>query len=99
MCGTHVKETPLSFGLKDQHRERREDQRPEEAGSAQLPRQLPLARSWEHPLHDADGVERREDVDELEDGVVRDRMRAEEVCVPRQEDEGVKDLGYEGDAW
>ena len=93
---TYRHETPEL--LKDQHGKRRQNNRSSQHRSAKLPRQLPLARPGVDPLHDAENVKGGEDVEGLEDDVPGGVL-TEEVEVAGAEDEGVEDLGDEGDAF
>lgn len=95
---THVEHAPLILALEDQHGEGRQQEGAEEARRPQLPGQLLLASPGEDPLHQADDVERGEDVEDLEYYVVHILAAAEQVGVAGEEDDAVEHLGNERDA-
>lgn len=95
---TYVEHAPLVLALEDQHGEGRQEEGAEEARRPQLPGQLLLASPGEDPLHQADDVERGEDVEDLEYYVVHILAAAEQVGVAGEEDDAVEHLGDEGDA-
>ena len=94
---THMYKTPVLFLFKDEHDKGRQYQRPAQGDSTHLPRHLALPRAGEHPLHDAQDVEGRDDIEGLEDDVpcwVVFRA-VKQVEVARAEDCSVEDLGDE----
>ncbi len=91
-------ETPPLRRIKDEHHKRRDDHAQHQDQGAQLPGDLALAGARVDEAHDGDGVEGREQVEDFEEVVPRVRL-AEEVRVARHEDEGVEELGQEGDTW
>lgn len=95
---TYVEHTPLVLALEDQHGEGRQEEGAEEARCPQLPGQLLLASPGEDPLHQADDVERGEDVEDLEYYVVHVLAAAKQVGVAGEEDDAVEHLGDERDA-
>jgi len=95
-----VNKPPQTALLQDEHGKRREQQAPAEHDGAHLPRKLPLSAAGEHPLHHAEDVEAREEVEGLKDDIPDGLLLVgvEEVDVARAEDGGIQDLGNEGDA-
>lgn len=95
---TYVEHAPLILALEDQHGEGRQEEGAEEARRPQLPGQLLLASPGEDPLHQADDVERGEDIEDLEYYVVDILAAAEQIGVAGEEDDAVEHLGDERDA-
>lgn len=93
----YVEKAPLIIRLEDQHGEGRDEQRAEETACPKLPSQLSFSSPGEGPLHDGNGVEGGQDVDNLEDAVVEHLVCAKKIGISREEDEAVEDLGYERD--
>ncbi|KAJ6442577.1 mannosylphosphorylation protein (Mnn4) [Purpureocillium lavendulum] len=92
---TYRREAPDA--LKDEHHKWRQHERDAQDAAAHLPRQLALARPRVDPLHDAEDVKRRQDVEDLEEQVPH-RVLDEDVEVARAEDEGVEALRDKGHA-
>jgi hypothetical protein len=93
---THLAETPAYGIQKDHHNEGRQDCNADQNHGAQLPGDLALAGAWVDVTHDGDGVEGREQVEDLEE-VIPFVGFFEEVCVAGDEDERVEELCEEGD--
>jgi hypothetical protein len=83
--------------LEDHHDKGRQNQRASQDKRAELPSNLPLTRARVEPLHDAQDVETREQVEDLEDEVPNIALH-EDVEVSCAEHEGVEELGDERDA-
>lgn len=87
-------EAPELLFLKEQHYKRAQHKAATQRHSAQLPRNLPLSAPREHPLHNAQDVEARDQIEGLEDDVpCRVRLiGVEEIEVARAEDARIEDL-------
>jgi hypothetical protein len=65
----YLSETPAVLVGEDQHDERRQEQAAREDDGGQFPGDLLLSGPRVHKAHDADGVEGREEVEDLEEVV------------------------------
>jgi hypothetical protein len=92
---TYGKEAPVF--LKDHHDKGRKDKGATEDDGAHFPGNLTLARAGDHPLHDGQDVEGGKYVEDLEEKIPHVGL-TEDVEVSGAEDDGIEDLGDEGDA-
>ena len=96
MEGAHFSERPVDLVAEYQHHKWREEEAAEEDHATQLPGNLTLSCSRVDEAHYPEGVERREQVEDLEE-VVPWPCFGEEIGIPCDEDGRVEDLGNEGD--
>lgn len=90
---------PKGLFLKDEHGEGRNQEGAAQNNGTHFPSELLLSRPGEHPLHHAEDVKARNEVEGLEDDVPcwMALGRVEEVEVARAENGSIEDLGDEGD--
>lgn len=82
--------------LKDEHDDRRQNERAAKNNGTDLPRHFTLAGSRVDPLHNSKDVNRGKDVKDLEDDVPRHTL-PEQIEVSGAEDQSVEHLGNKGD--